>query len=88
MLYISRTYDSYPYFTQQNIIRTEPFCPGHVLHLHIHVFLGSSVVVSQVTNALEPGTKPGLCAGDEEGIIANKTQATVWPTGPQRQCIK
>ena len=45
------------------------FCPGHVLHLHIHVFLGSSVVVSHVTNAAELGKKPDLFYGKSTNLV-------------------
>ena len=55
-----------------NIIWTDSFWSGHVLHLYIHVILSSSVVVSLFTDAAEPGSKPGLCAGDEEGNFATK----------------
>jgi hypothetical protein len=41
------------------------------------------VVVSQHSTAVVPGTKSRFVCRGEEGIFANKTQAAVWPTGPQ-----
>ena len=45
------------------------------------------MVVSQHSTAVVPGTKSRFVCRGEEGIFANKTQAAVWPTGPQRLVI-
>ena len=45
-------------------------------------------LVSRTFTATRPGTKSRPGSWDEERNFAYKTQAAVWPTGPQRFAVK
>ena len=85
MLYYHFQYShNFPIFSSKILLNEQHFCSGTVFLLHTYLIPASSLVASQVSLSRGPGTKPPYLRWGEGGNFANKTQATVWPTGPHK----
>ena len=71
-------------FSSKILLFEQHFCSGTVFLLDTYLIPASSLVASQVSLSRGPGTKPLYLRWGEGGNFANKTQATVWPTGPHK----